>query len=920
MIICSSFCLAQKSDKGDVILSFYTPYSDIPGLEFNPRGFVIVGNDTIADNGSHLFRKLPVGLVKVYAECNGFIPVADSVVVVADKTSEVVISFEDRIVDLKMVVVNGKSPALIIRNDTIRFSPDGMNFAEEDKAREVLRRMPGVEFSNGSIKIGGETVMKTYVDGRTSLFGDNPMEAIDHIKADDVVHIYAYDEDEHPEESNPNRRGRKQRVINIETKSRMIDSYDGALFAGLGRTLGDNLEGHDSRYVGGGAFNMYSEKWMLKTDVLDNNQNSNSTNPNTYLTTQQPGDKYITNRLADASVERKWIGTGDEAGYDSKLSFDYRIGRTETESKDYSVTDYLPSGSYGRRRYSAGRFSDDDLLSKSAKLLADWNSKSAGRLTASYQFNKSNGSSSDEEENVDDVDNVQNIMRLRHEANSDNIGHTAQISYQRNLGRHFSLIADTRVKALQSSSASLRSVFTERTERGLDIPENDKGTVASTSVTLQYDTLSYTTDDKGNKRGSMLNSYTLGIEIGWDGSTYDKIATDIATGQTDLINTYSFRNRMRNDKLSIGYMRNTSACMLMSTFAIRKATILDRRKDQLSDDYSKSFYIPEASVIFQQPGLSGWGARYVLEGNVPDMMQLREVLDDRDPMFVRAGNSLLKQELTHIAVVNYRRYSGGFTGNWWEFSTIAHLTDNKIIPKTEFFAVDSNIDPYGYMMPAGSSLCSFTNAGGYRSLRVSVDDNLSLPDINGSCKVGIDYNRIRSPYYFNSLDIIDADRMSLKASVLSDIISHTHIEVDWNGSYNVGRYRSGADPTRLYSSNLSVKVNVNNIGKRGFFQARYLNMRNRNLVQHTRITDSMFNVYAGYRLKKNFEISLTAYDIFASQSSHSQTATENYTRLTFNENYGRYFSFNLKKTFNRVSSSRDAEGFNYGQFFKNIDK
>lgn len=425
----------SKAKTATVTVVLLSPYSNSASVKFEPHATLICNGDSIKDNGTHTFRKVPVGKVMILAEAEGFIPVIDSLMVEQGADNERFITMTDRIVDLQMVVVNGTIPALVYRNDTLKFTPDGMNFADDDAAREVLRRMPGVEFSEGQIKVGGKPIMKTYVDGRTSLFGDNPMTAIDHIKATDVAHIYAYDEDEHPEEENPNHKGGRHRVLNIVTKSKMLNSYDGVLFGGVGPTLGETLSGNDLRYAGGGSFNFFSDKWLLKLDAMQNNQNSNSTSPSRYFTTESPASTYSENSILGAKLERKW--QGKKKGKDTSLSGEYNFSRIAPESMSYSETNYtpLPGMSYTERQYISQDLTTSQDNRHVAKINFSSKTDKYGNITANYSMNVRHHRDMNESEDLNILDGVKmsDVRRINNSRKAQE--HEADFSFKRNLGR-----------------------------------------------------------------------------------------------------------------------------------------------------------------------------------------------------------------------------------------------------------------------------------------------------------------------------------------------------------------------------------------------------------------------------------------------------------------------------------------------------
>ena len=213
---------------------------------------LICGKDTLKeDYKSSVFffwNKVPVGIARAIVWADGFIADSDTLYVHEGQTTQKDFYLTDRVIQLQAVTVKGKIPAMVYRGDTIRFNPQGINILEDDVARNILEQMPGVEVSEQSVKVAGKDVEKTYVDGK-KIFGENPMNALNHLSANDVVYISAYDEDEHKEQTRKNRKGKKRRVLNIETKSKLVNSKEGNLIASIGGNMEKKqLADHDVRY------------------------------------------------------------------------------------------------------------------------------------------------------------------------------------------------------------------------------------------------------------------------------------------------------------------------------------------------------------------------------------------------------------------------------------------------------------------------------------------------------------------------------------------------------------------------------------------------------------------------------------------------------------------------------------------------
>lgn len=211
---------------------------------------------------------------------------------------------------------------MVYRGDTIRFNPQGINILEDDVARNILEQMPGVQVSEQGVKVAGKDVEKTYVDGK-KIFGENPMNALNHLPANDVVYISAYDEDEHKEQTRKNRKGKKRRVLNIETKSKLVNSKEGNLIASIGGNMEkQQLTDHNARYGVGGTFNFFSEKMLVAINAMHNNLNRTTNQPQIFLSTRNPSQTYSENSFGAINLSRRWE---KETGFYKEIKGSYQF-------------------------------------------------------------------------------------------------------------------------------------------------------------------------------------------------------------------------------------------------------------------------------------------------------------------------------------------------------------------------------------------------------------------------------------------------------------------------------------------------------------------------------------------------------------------------------------------------------------------
>lgn len=167
------------------------------------------------------------------------------------------------------VVKSDRPPKVMVKGDTIFYNAAAVELMEGDDAIEILRNMPGVEVLKDGIRIISEDVARTYVDGKL-LFGKNVMTALNNLPADDVIAIASYRE-ESPLKTR--RSLRKERVIDIRTKSKLVSATSGHILASAGC---DVVEPHKFRYGAGVTSNFFSEDLAFGLNSTLNNINRDS--------------------------------------------------------------------------------------------------------------------------------------------------------------------------------------------------------------------------------------------------------------------------------------------------------------------------------------------------------------------------------------------------------------------------------------------------------------------------------------------------------------------------------------------------------------------------------------------------------------------------------------------------------------------
>ena len=74
---------------------------------------------------------------------------------------------------LKEAVVTGRAAQVVVRKDTLVYSPEAYRTPEGSPIEELIKRMPGAEVDeDGNITINGKQVKKILLDGKEFMLGD----------------------------------------------------------------------------------------------------------------------------------------------------------------------------------------------------------------------------------------------------------------------------------------------------------------------------------------------------------------------------------------------------------------------------------------------------------------------------------------------------------------------------------------------------------------------------------------------------------------------------------------------------------------------------------------------------------------------------------------------------------------------------
>ncbi len=181
---------------------------------------------------------------------------------------------EETVQNLSAVSVSGSAAQMLVKVDTIEFNAAAFKTTENDVVEDLLKRLPGVEVSDGSITVNGEKITRVKVDGKKFFDGDIEM-TTKNLTADMVDKVQVIDEKSDMAKLTGFEDDESERIINITLKKNRKRGVFGNVKAGAGTNLtGQPLNEEELRYDANAFVNFMLGESQTALVAGSNNTNS----------------------------------------------------------------------------------------------------------------------------------------------------------------------------------------------------------------------------------------------------------------------------------------------------------------------------------------------------------------------------------------------------------------------------------------------------------------------------------------------------------------------------------------------------------------------------------------------------------------------------------------------------------------------
>lgn len=181
-------------------------------------------------------------------------------------------------IELKQTVVTAQLKEVEVKEDTLIFNADAFKVPEGSVLEDLIKKLPGVEITDGVIKVNGKTVKKILVGGK-EFFGNDQNMSLKNLPSEIVDKVKTYDKQSDFSRITGIDDGEEETVIDLTIKKGMQQGWFGNVNAGIGT---------EERYSGRAMINRFSEKMQGNVLGQRNNTGNNGNNTN-----QQVGGRLV---------------------------------------------------------------------------------------------------------------------------------------------------------------------------------------------------------------------------------------------------------------------------------------------------------------------------------------------------------------------------------------------------------------------------------------------------------------------------------------------------------------------------------------------------------------------------------------------------------------------------------------------------
>ncbi len=857
-------------------------------------------------DGRFRFDNVTVGAYRLRASFVGFSAVEKTARVDTGRARSLRIVLPETSRQLNEVVVKGKIVTAEQKGDTLQFNADAFKVNRDAQAEDLLKKMPGVDMSGGTVKVQGETVQEVLVDGKP-FFGDDPTIALRNLPAEVIAKIEIFDRQSDQSLFTGVNDGNTTKTINIITRSDKRNGQFGKAYAGAGT---------DATYNAGGSVNFFDGERRISVIGQSNNINQQNFSSQDLLGVQGSSGGGRGGRGGGRGGRG---GGGGDAGPTERGPTDnFLVGQQNGISTTNSFgINY--SDKWGKKLTVRGSYFMNQSSNRNQQSLLRTYYQNSGDSTQTYREQSSGNSNNMNhrlnfrlEYTFDKRNSLLITPRLSFQTNTstsptnsdtrlgDALLNQSDNTYSaRNQGYTFNnnlLFRHRFEKRGRTLSLNVGTALNDRTGLSTLLSENDFFGAVPTQQRIDQRT---NTTSNGYQLSAGLNytqSFGKGIvqlsyNAGLNHSNADRYTYRLnpASENYDLLDSL-LSNRFNNDYLTqragLNYSVRTEKLRLSASVNLQRA---DLQSDQLfprvgSVNRVFTNVLPTIFTDYRITDDKRLRFTYRTSTDAPTINQLQNVLNNTNPLVQTTGNPDLKQSYAHALSLRFTKTSiqkASSLAGLLAVNLVQNPIGSSLFIAERAGAVPGVTSSTGtpIFLQQGTQLTRPVNTENALSSRVFFSFGMPLTFIKTNLNLNTSLNYNQTPSLINGQVNRSNSYNISQGVVLSSNISE---KLDFTLSYNYGysRVENSLQPQ------LSTAFNTQTVGGSVVWNVwKGMVLRSDvNIQRYAGLSDgfnqqfALWNASVAQRFlkKDNGEIRLSVFDLLNQNTSVSRSFSETY--------------------------------------------
>ncbi len=867
-------------------------------------------------NGSFEIKSIPSGFYTINIRFLGFKDLNQALRINKDLDLGT-LKLESDAKLLKTAEIEGNQIRTVIKGDTTELNADAFKTNPDATLEDLVKKMPGLQVENGTVKAGGEQVQKVLIDGK-EFFGDDVSMALRNLPAEVVDKIQFFDRMSDQAQFTGFDDGNSRRTINVVTRGGVKEAQFGKVYAGGGT---------NERYAAGANVNLFKNNRRFSFISQTNNINQQNFSSEDLLGlsqgatqvggrgrmmgmvagTNDPSNFMVAQQNGISSTHSFGINYSDSLSKKIKLSSSYFFNngynRNEQNlSRDFYIND-TTSQIYNEQNNSWNN-NLNHRLNMRVEITLDSNNSIIYTPRVSWQANSRNNF-------IDGNTNINNLINLSLTQTETPLGGNGYSTGQNILFRH------KMKKEGRTISVTLNVDASERNSEGNQFSENAFFTNDST---IRFSQLNNTYNNSSTYSANVIYTEPLSKGTQLFINYRPSWMTSISLRETNLLDPVSNTYSRLDSTLSNRFKNNLSTQLggaglrfrgkkFFSVFSLNTQYVVLEGLQTFPEQplIRKSFFnvVPFAMFNYKFNSSSNLRIFYRSNTNAPNVNQLQNVLNNSNPLQLSIGNADLKQEFTQR--VNMRLSKTWTATSRSLFLNLSTSNTANFIANSSLLASGDTLLNGGILLRSGSQLSRPVNTNGQWNINTLLTWSTPVNFIRSTVNIQGGLNYTLTPGIINGLRN-ETNNYGYNAGIV--IASNISEAIDFNVGYNTSYF--------VVENSLQPALNNNYFVHSASLRANWLPWKG--LVINTETAYSSFqglgdgfnrsfvllNAGIGYKFlkKRAGEIKLSVYDLLNQNTNISRTVTETFVEDSSTLVLNQYFMLTFTYTFRKFNGMK----------------